>query len=438
MTRLYSGIAVLVALGASHAQGLQDVKSVVVSRGQAYALLPPVAVAPSGVQQMLWSPNGMHLAIIRKETILNESTIRKLLDDPSSVKTSTVISIWSARTQQSSEVKRLPLTHPRLEMCFLADSDALLITVEPEQEGTGAQLLRYSVGSRRLSTLFEWKSRRIDFLDVEASPTIPIAVVMIQGGGESTDAPFSNLHTVGATGGLSPAMPAHGLVFQWSRDGRSIALVTTNDTGREKVFFDVTSFATRRYDASDILTVPDPLAAAGLRSLFSVAGGGRERGRVDVVAGHLAAVEPKEHATALVAAEIDRTQFHPAPDLSAIAYVSEGVGLVRPIMKLTASELEGLLAAEERIALLSDAKQIATAVQMFQVDHDDRFPDHDRFVEQVSPYLKNNDALSRFVYTFQGSMADITDPSKTPIGYIEGPGGRAVAYADGSARWIKH
>jgi prepilin-type processing-associated H-X9-DG protein len=51
--------------------------------------------------------------------------------------------------------------------------------------------------------------------------------------------------------------------------------------------------------------------------------------------------------------------------------------------------------------------------------------------------VKNSSILEGFVYTFKGGkLSDVDKPAETVLGYIEGPGGRAVAYLDGHVKWV--
>ena len=108
--------------------------------------------------------------------------------------------------------------------------------------------------------------------------------------------------------------------------------------------------------------------------------------------------------------------------------------------------------AARQTAALSNAKQLALGVIMYQSDYDDEFPakqstDHVRNVTR--PYLKNdavwktgNPNKSRFLFNVSLSgfnAADVDAPAEMPMIYESAPwpdGRRAVAYADGHAKLI--
>lgn len=112
---------------------------------------------------------------------------------------------------------------------------------------------------------------------------------------------------------------------------------------------------------------------------------------------------------------------------------------VRKLTKLTAEQLDLVLEAEERVKLMSDAKQVGTGLLIYAADNDDRFPAARGWDDAVEPYIKNRSITDGFVYSYRGpeDLTKIENPSQEVVGYKEGRFGRAVVYADGSARWEK-
>ena len=81
---------------------------------------------------------------------------------------------------------------------------------------------------------------------------------------------------------------------------------------------------------------------------------------------------------------------------------------------------------------------------MYAQDYDETYPPADGHATQVlRPYLKNDEVFNApgtdapgFVYTYTGGpMKSIASPSTQEVGYLSGPGGRAVIFADGHAKW---
>ena len=68
-------------------------------------------------------------------------------------------------------------------------------------------------------------------------------------------------------------------------------------------------------------------------------------------------------------------------------------------------------------------------------DYDDKFPSNGTgWQDNVMPYSKDRGVLNAFTSTYSGG--DRSNPSDTDLGYVDGPGGRAVAYLDGHVRWV--
>ena len=141
----------------------------------------------------------------------------------------------------------------------------------------------------------------------------------------------------------------------------------------------------------------------------------------------------KKYRRALVAAESDGSVTLLA-DLSAVLYTHDDALYAAPIASLDRLAFEKLM----RQLALSNARQIGTSLMMYCQDYDEIFP-HDpaNVKDAILPYIKSNDTLADFVYTYKGplEMSKLDKPAETELGYVPGPGGRAVIYADGHAKW---
>jgi len=129
-----------------------------------------------------------------------------------------------------------------------------------------------------------------------------------------------------------------------------------------------------------------------------------------------------------------------SPSSDAVAVLDQGVLTVWPLAAVSKEAYYQAKSAAERTLLMNKAKQVGTALHMFAADHDDRFPTSEEWAggDGVYPYIKNRSIMEGFVYTFAGGAFDsITNPSGTMVGYVAGPGGFAVTFADSSVRWLK-
>ncbi len=145
--------------------------------------------------------------------------------------------------------------------------------------------------------------------------------------------------------------------------------------------------------------------------------------------------------------ESAKTDAHGArllADGSAVLYRDRSGALyVRPIVRVNTSAFVEARKAALRTQSLSNAKQIALGILMYGQDYDEMYPPSGGATQsQISPYLKNEDLFKNtltgqpaFTYVGGGSMAAIEEVAKTPIGYLAGPGGRVIIYADGHVKW---
>ena len=133
------------------------------------------------------------------------------------------------------------------------------------------------------------------------------------------------------------------------------------------------------------------------------------------------------------------------PDASAAFYTVRGNLFVAPLIHVDAQTMLTMRQKAQQAQTMSNAKTIATGLMMYAQDYDENFPhDPDTVTDTVSPYIKNGDVFNNpatgkpgFSYTYSGAtnLAKIDQPSMTQIGFVTGPGGRAIIFADGHVKW---
>ena len=163
-----------------------------------------------------------------------------------------------------------------------------------------------------------------------------------------------------------------------------------------------------------------------------------------VVAGDLAYVKlvdlPKTLVTDIPAkARLGLSSCHPnfGPKNDCVVYEDAGALLIREIKPMDLTMARKLMAMESKRKAISDAKQAATGLSVYAADNDNVLPGAEGWENKVAPYFKNSDFLRDFNYTFKGGNVNTIDnPGSTELGFIMGPGGRAVAYCDGHVKWI--
>lgn len=126
-----------------------------------------------------------------------------------------------------------------------------------------------------------------------------------------------------------------------------------------------------------------------------------------------------------------------SPTLSAVAYVAESTLFIRPMLKLSISEFDEIIKKIEITRAMNKAREVGTAILLYGSDNDDSLPDGD-LNDQLSQYLTNPDTLKNFTPSFERGInqSKIDSPSTYELGFVRGPGGRAVIFADGHSKWI--
>lgn len=126
-----------------------------------------------------------------------------------------------------------------------------------------------------------------------------------------------------------------------------------------------------------------------------------------------------------------------SPKQDFVAWLMRGMICVSKIEQVPRSVYDNhLLQVAKREAIMT-AKQAGLALIMFASDNDDNLPAVEGFESKVMPYVRDAQVLKRFVYTNGNlNISEIKDPAGTVLGHVDGPGGRAVVFADGHVKWI--
>ncbi len=140
----------------------------------------------------------------------------------------------------------------------------------------------------------------------------------------------------------------------------------------------------------------------------------------------------KKFVRGLVTAEAQSDYL--LPDLSAVLFTHDDALYAAPIVSLNRLSFEKMM----KELAMRNAKQAGLGLMMYAQDYDENLPHDPASVKDaIVPYVKNNDVLADFVYTYSGptNQSKIEKPSETALGYIPSPGGRAVIFADGHVKW---
>jgi prepilin-type processing-associated H-X9-DG protein len=440
-------MAVLVA-GNGVAQLLPK-RDFVLTEKEAIGILPPVVVSQGVATQAYWSPRGNYLLIVRRDDRVTPALVRASIakSDAQPAPSEVSLLLWDARTRESRSLLKINSAQSGIgEVVWLPDSDTALVQrqswrVEPDAPPLDVQsdVLLLSAKTGRLDVVARTGPNRVVSIDV--SPTKALAVLQMT---PLEMARTADVMLVGPGGPVRPAVQVQdeGLVggIGWSLDGATPLIATRRKAadGKHRVSWMVVDTATGNLSPTPADRVyrwsPDSseeLSLAEGKQTLTLSG-------TSVTAPSLWLSSPfkSEYQSAFIA--LDATEASISPTGDALYYTSQGIGYVRSFVRMSKAEFLKVLAEAQRMEVMNKAKQAALGLLMYAADYDDNMPMKEADILAILfPYLKDGEVLKGFVYTFAGgSLLPLSSPSDTELGYIPGPGGRAVAYADGHVGWV--
>ncbi len=132
-----------------------------------------------------------------------------------------------------------------------------------------------------------------------------------------------------------------------------------------------------------------------------------------------------------------RFQVQLEPSEKSIAYTDNGALLLREIRPFDHDLAEKMKIEALKAQAMSIARQVGIALMLYAADMDEVLPNGENFVNRLTPYIKDRKMIAAFNYTYAGGPMDqIKDIANTELGFTMGPGGRAIVYADGHAKWV--
>ena len=428
--------------------------SVVLTGERALMVLPPRLVAAGDVYNVSASPSGRYLVAFQE--VPSERPL-ELGKEPPEPKAKNIV-VWDSLTGGTRTMSLAKSVNPR--RCFTRwfhGTDRALIEIEISE----SMAVIGSPGATELGVHREWhllnaasgEVRRVHSDEddgvamtyISMCPTAPIAVRVA----ERFDYPeprkdwIVQMQTLSADGqwGLRVNLPLtflHVGATEWAPDGKTFQMeVFRAPETKGKFIPRVVQFNPATGGYTDVLgPVPRWEYKERQRDVALV-----NEGRVlednptkrPLVTVWLKAVAPSESPQALVAEHATSAEL--APGERFVAYTSSGALFTRQIVQMSADEYRQMKLASTKAETISRAKQAALACLMYASDYDDTIPENFD-LKDLFPYHKNPKLIEGFVLVFPGGrLSDVKDPANTVLGYIPGPGGRAVAYIDGHVRW---
>jgi hypothetical protein len=318
-------------------------------------------------------------------------------------------------------------------------------------------LLRVGPGSDRARVLGGAEDFEREAIYLHVSPVSPLALVrrvtrpVDPQTGQATGGPSQETVTIlgpdGRAGKTFPIPSADFTLYEveWSEDGTPVLVGFTPRNGnnpphQKRLLIKPKTGATSvlaRAPAPPVVAKkaePDTNAKLGVRL---------KRGATTVKEGQttlpvgtlwLEALESSQASRALISADSQGGQF--TSNGEAVVFQSQGGLMVVPLIRIDKAVLIAAREQAKRMQVLSNGKQLALAAHMYAADHDDVFPNGDDIQGKLEPYLKNSSLFEGFSYTFPGGpLKNVESPAETEMGFVSGPGGRAVMYVDGHVKW---
>lgn len=424
--------------------------SMVASKSTPRILLAPELVCGPIVEDAWWSPAGTKIVFARMEfTSPQLELFNRMIETREQPKNAfkTSVSVFDLKTRKTFVLGTGERRPVNIEDLNWRSDDSSVYWIEyprseqgqPDDGAPKAVGFDFATGSR---IQFEPTIGRPEFF--MASPNGANVLLGVSTGDEED----SKEHLFLVHKGPRPAirrleLGEYGVTSMWSRDGQQVAIVRfeAQANGRRRAIYsayDLASGKLSEWNRPDEDEIPEAiLEQQETKNLVLKESpvGPPEAGLALVTLG---AKDAPEDAGFCIVEAGQRGRARIASNESHVLFIDSNTLFVRPLVAAPPEMLNQAKRAADQTTLVSNAKQCALGILLYANDYDDTLPPPGDFQKSVEPYIKNNAIMDGFVYTYNGprNMADIKNPAETVLGYIEGPGGRAVAYADGHVKWI--
>ena len=418
---------------------------------EAVLLLPPELIAANAVN-MDWAPDSRHVVAVRYRQPMQPTTNPMQPPPPSEID----IVVWNGVSLHAQESwKRIfPYTsrlHGDLQWLpttptAIQEISWLEKTPQPGPDNKPIEILQ----TRQLLLFIDSQRGFVKEIpetegdQIFLSPTRPHSVIVRGWPNINPEVPCS-LIAIRSDGALSPpvTLPAKmGLNnISWSEDGSRMNLLLMELLPEKKgvlthwMQFNPQTGALTALTAKPANYKPDPKPVPQpLQIKPALIKAQMADTQIHLPALWLESAQSSEQPRTLLAADAKNGKL--APDGRAVLYSSSGAAWVTPLFRISKEEFKAAQIKSQRLIALSNAKQLALGLLMWAADHDDAFPNGDNLNAELTPYLRSDALFEGFNYTYKGGpIADIAEPANTVIGTVEGPGGSALLYADGHAKW---
>lgn len=458
----FTGLTVTATAGAAGTlapmTGSMPPPRVVLTRTEAFMLLPPELVAAPTVSTLSFSPGGRYLLAERIRMRVTAELIREARgrEEPPPGELSLIL--WDSRARASREVWHASLNGTTIQRIgWMPQTDIALALVSERQGPESRQtLLRMSGAADRAQSIPLSGTSDADTYDLTFSPSQPLALlhqtsmvsrpwVRPDGRSEVLIEPRETFTLWGRSGqpGRKITLPDEMRLrlLEWSGDGTPVLNLFSVPTAKSDpsdrwYAVDPQTAALRplpkppAFYASKAPAENDQVGPSPLRVKLAASSAREGDSTQSVGLLWLETSDQSEKPRALVCGDSAGGQL--LPNGEGVIYFSQGAVLMAPLLRMSREENQAMIDSARRAAAISRAKQVGLGLSMYAQDYDGALPAAEELHSRLLPYLKDASLLEGFIFTYLGGkMNDIQNPAETEMGYVSAPGGREVLYADG-------
>ncbi len=430
----------LFAAASSAFAGQQGGPTAIAGKEKAWMLLSPKFVAEGECADMAWSHDGRFLLVNRTHMDVTPKFIQQSLSKSPNVTPPNYLGeviVFSLETGRSRVIQKYDAQKTSYQGRWLGTGSSIFFVLTSHEDGNSSGYISSADGDIRKLSLGD------DVKYVEFMPGPTRAEMAVNVHSVSKGMMLMRFNSTGPVGG--PITTSSGSEpVGYLKNGneilfsgyRKIALTAPSDARvkRQEVYYEavnVLTGATRissKVEYQTLFEADEPELSVDSKPV-----------QVDAKLKPLTpALFRAGDEIALIAGDVTRAE--PNRQMTGVAYCAQGMVFVRPMAEMPLAAYLEAKEAAERTAMISNAKQVATACIMYAADNDDQLPSNaGKWQDNLSPYLRSSKLMDGFVLAFTGGKpgSDV-NPAETVLGYIPGKGGRAVAYLDGHVKWIKN
>jgi hypothetical protein len=429
----------------------------------AVAVLPPELIASPTIKQVYYAPDGLSLVVLRERIKITPD----ILPDETGISTKIPegeqeLIYWSSRSRTARSIWKGGLVGTSVvDVGWFPQSDTAFIVLQsiplpPPSPDPNAdplppkadwKLLKVSDEQFRPTEIAMPDPGLSGYVHLSSSHKLPLMMIHIkQPGGEPKpdgSVPTNELvYVLRRDGRLDKPVPipdadnAVVVLAQWDKTGNPALFVRTVQT-RSHYLVNPQTLALTPVEGKFEAQAGDDrdMTKAGLLSLRHdrvTMGNGETKQSVPVL--WLESSVKTDFSRLLLSGEATHGVLRPAGD--GVFYQSQGALWFAPFLRLNQAQFLAARRAALRALALNNAKQAGLGLIMYAQDYDEVLPSPDGIKDKILPYIKEGSVMESFTYTYGGGkLADIEKPAETVLGYVLGPGGRAIVYADGHAKW---